>query len=187
MFYFLYCSIDRKYEYFCTTGNKNCKCIFLKSIFFKLADGISHVLVEILRVRLWARKLIFLCHRILNSSTLRLLCRGHSFDLCWELLALVIASCDCSPNDDDQRRKKSVSGNVPRKKDVYSKSKRIFISKFISYFSVFIIVLVFQYLVFNSLYHFFQYLVFYTIFVFGIQYFTLFLYLLFRFQFSALF
>ena len=93
MFYFLYCSIDRKYEYFCTTGNKNCKCIFLKSIFFKLAD----VLVEILRVRLWARKLIFLCHRILNSSTLRLLCRGHSFDLCWELLALVIASCDCVP------------------------------------------------------------------------------------------
>ena len=43
---FLYCSIDCKYEYFCTMGNKSFKCVFLKSIFFKLTDGISHVLVD---------------------------------------------------------------------------------------------------------------------------------------------
>ena len=34
IFYFLYCPIDYKYEYLCTTGNKNFKCVFLKSIFF---------------------------------------------------------------------------------------------------------------------------------------------------------
>ena len=46
IFCFLYYSISCKYEYFCTTGNKNFKRVFLKSIFFKLADGISHVLVD---------------------------------------------------------------------------------------------------------------------------------------------
>ena len=38
IFYFLCCSVDSKYEYFCTTGNKNFKCVSLKSIFFKLDD-----------------------------------------------------------------------------------------------------------------------------------------------------
>ena len=34
-------------EYLCTTGNKNFKrCVFLKSILFELADGISHVLAD---------------------------------------------------------------------------------------------------------------------------------------------
>ena len=36
-----------KYEYFCTTGNKNFKYVFLKFIFFKLTDGISHVLIDL--------------------------------------------------------------------------------------------------------------------------------------------
>ena len=44
--FFLYCSIDFKYEYFCTTGNKNFERVFLKFILFELADGISHVLVD---------------------------------------------------------------------------------------------------------------------------------------------
>ena len=47
IFYFPYCSIDCKYEYFCTTGNENFKCVFLKFIFFKLAGGISYVLVDL--------------------------------------------------------------------------------------------------------------------------------------------
>ena len=46
LFYSSYCSIDCKYEYFCTTENRNSKRVFLKSILFELADGISHVLVD---------------------------------------------------------------------------------------------------------------------------------------------
>ena len=45
IFYFLY-STDCKCEYFCTTSNKSFKCVSFKSIFFKLTDGISHVLVD---------------------------------------------------------------------------------------------------------------------------------------------
>ena len=47
IFYPLHCSIDCKYEYFCTTGNKSFKCVFLKFILVKLANGISHVLVDL--------------------------------------------------------------------------------------------------------------------------------------------
>ena len=71
------------------------------------------------------------------------------------------ASCGCAPCvcqiakvTTTKDEKKSVSSNVLRKKDVCIKSKQFSMSKFISYFSVFIIVLVFQYLVFNSLYYF---------------------------------
>ena len=46
IFYFLRCSIDCKYEYFCTTGNRNFKRVFLKSILFELANRTSHVLVD---------------------------------------------------------------------------------------------------------------------------------------------
>ena len=47
----MYCSIDCKYEYFCTTGNRNFKCVFLKSILFELADGISYVLADRLNLK----------------------------------------------------------------------------------------------------------------------------------------
>ena len=76
---------------------------------------------------------IFDLSRITNlgelTLTLRLLCRGHSFDLCWELLVLVMgavsdrtnASCGCVPRicqiaevTTTKDEKELVSGNVLR-------------------------------------------------------------------------
>ena len=52
----------------------------------------------------------------------------------------------CPPkcrSDEDWRWKKSVSGNVPRKKDVCNKSEQFFYLKIYFIFSIFIIVLIF--------------------------------------------
>ena len=66
IFYLLYCSIDCKYEYFCTTANRNFKRVFLKSILFELTNGISHVLVDRLT---WNLEEIFTERTSIASTT----------------------------------------------------------------------------------------------------------------------
>ena len=76
IFYFLYCSIDPKYEYFCTTCNKNFICVFLESIFFKLVDRISHVLVDWLT---WNLEIFIGCTFIARTTDFKIWCFFYFF------------------------------------------------------------------------------------------------------------
>ena len=71
-YFVMFCSLDCKYKYFCTTRDKNFKCVSLKSILFKMADGISHVLVDRLT---WNLKEIFTgCTCIAGTTNFKIWC-----------------------------------------------------------------------------------------------------------------
>ena len=52
IFYFLYCSIDCKYEYFCTTGNKSSKCFSQKKniLFYNI---VSYIIIYFYIILNW--------------------------------------------------------------------------------------------------------------------------------------